>query len=537
LRLLSHTRTHTLLVIASLAVLAGCASSSSGPGVSANCSKLSSTSLVNYDSLSEQFLDTETQLPSNNSGGGIIWGTRYYMESLLDAYEATGNLKYIQAFIDTGTSVMNQAQSLTVVNVVDPSAPGSTVDSPTVTVNGWTTQLGSFSESVAIPTANGQTALYAQNLDPSDPNGPIYFEVTAAKGGGLTLAWVGASQTLVSNTIQNASGLSTLASAPLIEGQTYARLSPTGLGLPAPGTYQVNSPIWTIWYEQTGGILLPFARFLLLAKSRPGLADPKMTAGWTSQVLSIAGGYQTAFVADQNGGLRLHNPIWLPNSTAGTYAAADYVAVEATMRMFLYALTGDSAQLAIAQGLVAHQKNYHWQLNGRNWLLLKSWPCLIPWSTRASAPEGAIWDQFPYDTTSPSTVEDGATFVDLFHQASVLGLASTLGITPNFYLANRLTLKEYLLTDPFIGGARPAGLLRGSYPTATATAGDSPTTSQYGYSSAWYVAPEVADSTYVNANWNWMMRFGQNPQGSPIGYFLRAWAMSEAAELSVCKSQ
>jgi hypothetical protein len=537
LRLLSYGQTQILFALASLAVLTGCASSPSKPDFAANCSKLSPKSLVHYDSLSQQFLDTDTQNPGDNSGGGIVWGTRYYMEALLDAYEATGNLKYIQAFVTTGTSVMNALQSLTVVNAADPSAPGRPVDSPTVTVSGWPTQLGSFSESVAIPTENGQTALYAQNLDPSDPNGPIYFEVTPAEGGGLTLSWVGATQTLVSNTIHNASDLSALASAPLIEGQSYARLSPTGLGLPAPGTYQVNSPIRTIWHEQTGGILLPFARFLLMAKRQPGLADPKTIAAWTSEVLSTAGSYQAEFVPDPDGDLRLRNPIWLPNATAGTNVAADYVAVEATMRMFLYALTGDSAQLSIAQGLVAHQKIHHWQLSERKWLLLKSWPCLITWSTRASAPEGAIWDQFSYDTTSASTVEDGATYVDLFHQASVLGLASTLGITPDIYMANQRTLREYLFADPNVVATRPAGLLRGSYPTATSRGSDPLTISQYSYSSAWYVAPEVADSTYINANWNWMMRFNQNPQGSPIGYFLRAWARSEAAELSICKPQ
>jgi hypothetical protein len=118
-----------------------------------------------------------------------------------------------------------------------------------------------------------------------------------------------------------------------------------------------------------------------------------------------------------------------------------------------------------------------------------------------------------------------------------LGFASTLGITPDIYMANRRTLKEYLFAEPSVVATRPAGLLRGGYPIATSAAHEALTNSQYSYSSAWYVAPEVADSTYINANWNWMMRFNQNPQGTPVGYFLRAWAMSESAELSICKSQ
>jgi len=32
-----------------------------------------------------------------------------------------------------------------------------------------------------------------------------------------------------------------------------------------------------------------------------------------------------------------------------------------------------------------------------------------------------------------------------------------------------------------------------------------------------------------------MLQFNQNPQGQDIGYFLKAWAVSEAAEMRVCK--
>jgi hypothetical protein len=529
-------RIRIFLLLTVLAVTSGCASTQNQLDA-ANCSEVSASSLTHYDSLSQQFLDQATQYPADNSGGDIVWGTRYYLESLLDAYEATGNPKYIQAFLQTGAVVMKEAQTLTVVNVADPSAPGNNVDSPTITVDGWPTQLGSFSDSVAIPTPNGDTSFYAQNLDPTDPNGPIYLQVASAQGGGLTISWVGATQTLQSTTVQNLPDLSTLASAPLIEGQSYGRINPTGLGLPAVGTYRVNSPLSTIWHEQTGGILLPFARFLLLAKNQPGLVDSATVAAWTPQVLAIAGSYEDEFVPDDDGGLRLRNPIWLPNALAGTNAAADYVAVEATMRIFLYALTNDPSQLAIAQGLVAHQENFHWQVSVQNWLLLKSWPCLVTWTTRAAAPAGSIWDQFSYDTTSPSSVEDGAAYVDLFHEANVLGLAPALGISSASYRANQLALRQYLYADPSVVKDRPAGLLRGSYPTAQSKASDPLTTSQYPWSSAWYVAPEVSDPAYVNANWDWMMRFNQNPQGGPVGYFLLSWAMSEAAELRVCQAQ
>jgi hypothetical protein len=517
--------------------LNGCASHVPAFSVKPNCSGMSPNSLAHYDTLSQQFLDDATRNPLVNSGGNIVWGTRYYLESLLDAYEASGNAKYIQAFVETGTSVMKVAQSLSVLNAPDPSAPGSTIDSPLITVMGWPTQLGSFSQSVAIPTQTGQVSLNAQNLDPSNPNGPVYFQVTQQQDGSLLLAWEGATQTLETHTVRNVSDLFTLASAPLIEGQSNGRIKPTGLGLPAPGTYQVNSPIQTIWHEQTGGILLPFARLLLIAKNHPGLVAPATIAQWSSQILEIAASYEDEFVSDGNGGLLFQNPIWLPNALAGTYAAADYIAVEATMRMFLYALTGNARQFQIAKGLVIHQKNYHWQLSPEGWLLLKSWPCFISWSTRADAPVGSIWDAFVSDNTVPVTVEDGATFVDLFHHAKVLGLSFALGITPEKYFANKHTLEQYLFANTPTVTTRLAGILRGSYPTESAAASDPPSSSQYTFSGAWYVAPEVADEEYVNANWSWMLQYAQSPQGGPIGYFLRAWAMSEAAEYQICMAQ
>src|ERR1700683_5367441 len=335
--------------------LNGCASRAPAFSVKPDCFGMSPNSLARYDRLLQQVLDQPTREPANNLSGNIVWGTRYYMESLLDAYEATGNPKYIQSFVTTGTSVMNEMQSISVVDVPDPSAPGSTIDSPVISVGGCHTQLNSCSESVAVPTLTGQVSVNIQNLQPTSPDGPVWFEVTQQTATNLVLDWVGPTQTLETHTVQNLSDLSSLASLPLIEGQSFGRIKPTGLGLPPPGTYQVTSPIHTIWHEQTGGILLPFVRFLFIARNHPGLADPATVARWSSQVLKIAGSYQDEFVSDGTGGLLFQNPIWLPNALAGTYVAADYIAVEAEVRMFLYALTGRVSQLQLAEGPVTHQ--------------------------------------------------------------------------------------------------------------------------------------------------------------------------------------
>jgi len=501
-----------------------------------HCSGRPTASLQNYDRLLEEFLNEGTRHPVDNSQGNVAFGTRYYMESLLTAYEATGNPKYIQAFLDSGQSVMNLVQTMTILDVPDPSAPGRT--GPWLSVMGWPTVLGSFGIPVAIPTASGQIAVYGQNLEPTDPGGPVYLQVAQRSDGTIDLAWVGASGTIETEAIGSMSDLDIVASAPLINtpnGLSPGRLVPTGLGLPAPGKYLIDAPLQTIWQEQTGGILLPFVHFLLLAKEHHGIADEATLQEWRSEILAIAASYEDDFVSDGDGGLRFHNPVWLPNLTADIDAAMDYISVEATLRLFLYELTGDAHQLAIAKGLILHQRNFHWRVSPQGWFLLQLWPDFIPWSSRANAPAGNILDLFQFDPSTPASVTDGGFFADLLHYARVFRLERELGVREHIYDANREAFQQYLF---YASGSPPNGsetLLRENYPTANSTAADAINPSQDPFAGAGFLTPEVADQAFIHANWNWMLSYGQDPHDGSIGYFLRAWARSEAAELEVCK--
>ncbi len=314
------------------------------------CSGTPAASLPNYDRLSQQFLDEETRHPANNAWGNVVWGTRYYLESLLTAYEATGNPKYIEAFLDSGQWVLNLVQTITVNDAPDPGqpvAPGTAQ----LNVTGWPTMLGSFGVPVAIPTLTGEIALYAQNLS----EGATFFKVTQQSDGSLQLAWTAGNtgeQVLQSNTIQSVADLNALAVAPLVWPQSVGRIKPTGAGLPAPGVYQVTQVEKTMWNsEQAGGILLPFAHFLVLAEEHPELTSQGTRDEWTSKVLAIAAGYENIFISDGQGGLRQHNPLWLPNVVADVDAPMDYISAEATLRLFLYELTGDPHQLCDCHGL------------------------------------------------------------------------------------------------------------------------------------------------------------------------------------------
>ena len=425
-RMVTIRRSAFSIVVCLLALISGCGSSdpaascASGKPVDASlvqiavCSGTPAASLPNYDRLSQQFLDEETRHPANNAWGNVVWGTRYYLESLLTAYEATGNRKYIEAFLDSGQWVLNLVQTMTVIDVPDPGqpvAPGTAQ----LKVTGWPTMLGSFGVPVAVPTQTGQIALYAQTLTSGATF--YFFKVTQQSDGSLQLAWTEENtgeQVLQSNTIQSVADLNALASAPLVWPQSAGRIKPTGAGLPAPGVYQVTLQENTVWNsEQAGGILLPFAHFLVLAKEYPGLMNEGTQQEWTSKILAIAAGYENIFISDGQGGLRQHNPLWLPNVVADVDAAMDYISAEATLRLFLYELTGDPHQLAIATGLIVHQQNFHLLVGPQGWLLLQSWPDFVPWSTRANAPSGSVYDSFEYDPSTPSPNTDGEFFVDL----------------------------------------------------------------------------------------------------------------------------
>jgi hypothetical protein len=203
--------------------------------------------------------------------------TDYYLESLLTAYEATANRKYIEAFTDSGAWVLSLVRTITVLNVPDPSAPGKT--GPLASVTGWPTVLASFGVPVAIPTSSGQVALYVQSLDTTSGLGAAYFVVNQGSDSSLTLEWHSLGRILKTDTVQltppvssSALGpfvtsaetmsqiftqLESIASQPLINTPDMlspGRIIPTGIDLPAPGQYAISTPLQTIWHEQTGGI-------------------------------------------------------------------------------------------------------------------------------------------------------------------------------------------------------------------------------------------------------------------------------------------
>lgn len=520
--------------IAFLYVGCGPASHSSPSFAPVDCAAfLSTRSLTHYDQISQKFLDQITLQPPDNNEGDVVWNTRYYLESLLIAYNATGNPKYIKAFLETGTWVMNLTQTLTYVDTYDPSAPGKAVAGPLGSVTGWPTYIVTFGVPTAVPTATGKVALYAQSLNAAGPAGAAQLNVIENGDGSLQLNWSRGSNTLQSFTVRTVEELNAIASQPLIYQQTPGRLKATGIGLPAPGSYALGNPLLTIWHgEHTGGILLPFVEFLLIAREHPGLVDEQTASAWKSKILSIAAEYENQFVSDGDGGLLIFNPKWMPSSEAGLVASADYVYVEATMRLLLYELTRNVNDLSIAEGLARHQVRANWQYNKQGWVLLKGWPDIRPWQNHSQASPGSIWDQLTYDPSNPEISTDGGFVTDLMHFARVYNVAADFGFSDDVFVAQRSTFQNYLKVPS--GGP---SLVRSAYPIPDSMPSDPVIVSDDPFASAGFLQPEVADRSFVVANWSWMNANTQGPPDWPVGYFLRAWAHTEAAAIQTCQSE
>jgi hypothetical protein len=523
-----------LLLLAWTVTISGCASSTGLVPYQLSCSDVSTSALTHYDSMSAAFLDETTRHPVDNSYGAIVWNTRYYLDSLITAYQATGNPKYAQAFLDSGSWVMNLAQTIPVLNTADPTAPG--VTGPTINVTGWPTLLGNYGTPTPVPAENGKISLYAQSLVPY--GGPVTLQVTQPAAGTLQLEWLNSgNQVLQTNSVSSLSDLQTLASQPLTWGQSQWRIFVTGAGMPAPVQSPIGTQENTVWHEQTGGILLPFAQFLLLAKEQPGLADPSIVEQWTAKVLSIASSYEDQFIADGEGGLRFHNPPWLPNPSADTDAAADYIFVEAELRLVLYELTADPHQLALSKGLTLHQQMFHWQVNSDGWLELKVWPCLIPWSTQTSKAAGSIWDNYQYDPSTPAASTDASFVADFLDAAARYDKLPQLGIDLGVFNSQQTTFMHYMVGGVTIPFAGPRGIMRANFPTADSKEHDPITYSADPWAAAAWAPPELSNESFTSANWNWMLQYGQDTEGYGAGYVLRAWARSEAGLLNACAAK
>lgn len=487
----------------------------------------SSASLDHYDAAVTQLLNEITKNPTSNDGGQVVWGTRYYLESLLVAYEATGNQKYVDAFVQTGNTVFNIVQHLTVLDVPDPSViqPSNVSSAPTRDVTGWPTNIGTLGQPIPVPTAGGDISLYAQTLWPTPSTGSGYLQVSAAPAGGIVLNFELGGRVWQSYTAQTVNDLQGIAHQPIAYGATLGRIFPTGLGLPTPGLYALDTPLHAVWHaEQTGGILLPFARLLLLAKSRPSIIDSDTAMSWQSQVVNIASSYEEEMLSDGNGGLVLTNAYWMPSPYAGLPVETDYINAEISLRMVLGLLTADQHQFDLAQGLLRHEMTKI-SMSSQNWLLIKESPDVPSWSQPNDAPYGAIWASYSGDNKSPESSTEGGFFVEALQIASDNALGGKIGLTKQMCEGEKATFQGYLrIPAPGVNNS----LIRSTYPTSNSQASDSPIPSNDPEDAARYAQPITENASFVCDNWNWMLKNGITTDEG-VGHILLDWARSEAA--------
>jgi hypothetical protein len=245
--------------------------------------------------------------------------------------------------------------------------------------------------------------------------------------------------------------------------------------------------------------------------------------------MSLASAYENQLVSDGKGGLVITNAFWMPSTEAGLPAQSDYINAETTMRMLLYVLTGDTHELALAQGLFKHELT-HLPVGATNgWLFLMDWPDIVPWSEKSQAPYGSIWSSLEYYVLNESSASEGTQFVEMIQTAADYGLNTALGIPANIFTGQQLSFSQYMLlpTD----GAR--ALTRAGYPFAGVPSDYPITPSPDVFATSGYLAPVNSSTSIICQNWNWMLANGQAAQaGADVGYTLRAWVRSEAAVLA-----
>jgi hypothetical protein len=494
-------------------------------GVSPQPAELSSDVLEHYDAAVAMLLDEATQHPTSNAQGQVVWGTRYYLESLLVAYEATGNLKYINSFIQTANIVLGLKRTLQVPDVADPSDLDDTraAAAPQRTVTGWPTSLGTLGQLIKVPATNGKVSLYAQTLWPTPSHDAGYLQILQSSSGGLALRFVLAGTVWQSYPVSSEADLESIAAQPVVYTVTLGRIRNTGFGLPVPGLYPLDFPLSAIWHgEQTAGILLPFLRFLLLAKQQPWIADPKVVVDWRDQVVGVAKSYENDFVEDGKGGLILTNAYWVPSPWAGLPVETDYINAEISMRMLLSVLTSDPHELLLAKGLLVHE-SANLPLSSNSWILMKYAPDYPSWSNKTMAPHGGIWDSFSYDTSAPETATEGGFFAETLQIVSDLGLGKKVGLTEAMCEGEKQTFQQYLRLPPSVGGS----LIRMLYPNPRSQASDPPVLSDVPVDAARYLQPVIEDPSFVCDDWNWMLKNGiTREQG--VGHVLLDWARAEA---------
>ena len=116
-------------------------------------------SLPLYDQIMKQYLTPMIAQPLDNKRGNIVWNTRYYLESLLTAYVATSNPKYLFAFKKTADQILSLETTLKFLPPPDgwwiPLESISHKETDLLQLTGWPTALGT----VEPPSDPGQAGL------------------------------------------------------------------------------------------------------------------------------------------------------------------------------------------------------------------------------------------------------------------------------------------------------------------------------------------------------------------------------------------
>lgn len=498
-----------------------------------------------YLQMMDYWLDETTRNPKSSVGGSVVWNTRYYLESLLTAYEVTQDRSFLYRFVPTANRVMDLFERHTVeitpqrmkyelglgamtgrgLEFIDGSlnTPPQTID-----LAGWPETLATIGRPTPIPSTQNGISFLAQAL--SGAKYPIPDSLRVSREDKfIRLTWTKGGKALNSDILRTRNDWESLNARPLINGTSTHRIFQWEGALPKVGSYPLLPSPPIIWYaEQTAGIGLPLVRFLYLVQKQPDLSqDPALQVRWLSKIIEAAECYEIAFEQTSSHGLEIRNPPFYPLSDAGLPILPNYIYAEVSFRILLFRLTKQVKHFTIARGLIQDMKKY-WKVNSQGHLLLQHWPNAPKWDHSAFQERGSIWDQWQYDRSFPEDTGHVQVFAEVLHLARTLGLEGRLGIPSEIRKAAQRTHSEVLWVPPAEGFGE-GWRFRNLFPFADGRVlGVEPIPEDPFQCTSMLPLVDTSDSWYVQRLWETLARFGRAPGNQPIGYMLKAWARLDA---------
>jgi len=374
-------------ILLTLLIHAGCRS---------GLSPTNSAALCEYrELLHSRAFDGEALLYRGNLTGRIVWNEQYFMESLLNVFEITGDVGYLRTFVTHADHVLGARDDYCGrTDFAGRSRPG------------W--QIAAhytLGVPLVIPSASGSPSLLVQGIHRAG-NDHTSVQVIDETGSQFTLIVTNDFRTetcqkkvfnglTVSNIEERINGS--------VSPQDYIRVTMLGEKPPSPGYYALNNTYKVVLHElNTPLICVPLLRFVALVQDNPVLAQrygPK-AATYLQACEQSYGDFLDSWRQDREGLYLVFEPdsqYW----ASGLPVPYNGLAAMGRFCLWLHKTTGKREYLKRAE-LLAHRLYAGFEFLSDGTVTMPYWYGLPyrGWSDRINDPINGIYIEcHPFDAT------------------------------------------------------------------------------------------------------------------------------------------